>query len=215
MKSGYIVFLAVFALLVSPIYGQNKVDKLGPLRTSKKIVSVFNLSDKPDYAIQIIALKYPAGEPGFFNNVEEAREFDCADGFMRYTVGSYPNKKAAQNELVYYRDLGYTQAFIVNTSKYILKGGKSVSSGINFKPDPNKTYTIQLSAFRFPVYLSHFKGLEEKNIMEFYLDDKIYRYTIGKYKYEEAVAELGQIKAKGFKNAYVRELDSYLPYQIE
>ncbi|MCW3787034.1 SPOR domain-containing protein [Plebeiibacterium sediminum] len=215
MKSTYIIFLAVFTLIFSSISAQNKVDKLGPLRTSKKIVSVFELSDKPDYAIQIIALKYPAGEPGFFNNVQEAREFDCADGYMKYCVGSYETHKSAENELIYYRDLGYTQAFIVNTSKYTLKSNNNYSGNTKFKPDPNKTYTIQLSAFRFPVYLSHFKGIEQDDIMEFYLKDKIYRYTTGKYKYEEAVAELGKIKDKGFKNAYVTELDAYLPYQIE
>ncbi len=215
MKSTYIIFLAVFTLLFGSVYAQNKVDKLGPLRTSKKIVSVFELSDKPDYAIQIIALKYPAGEPEFFNNVQEAREFNCADGYMKYCVGSFATHKLAENELVYYRDLGYTQAFIVNTSKYNLKGDESNVGNRNFVPDPNKFYTIQLSAFRFPVYLSHFKGIEQDDIMEFYLKDKIYRYTTGKYKYEEAVAELGKIKAKGFKNAYVTELDCYLPFQIE
>ncbi len=215
MKSTYILFLAVLTLVFGAINGQNKVDKLGPLRTSKKIISVFELSTKPDYAIQIIALKYPAGEPGFFNNVQEAREFNCADGYMKYCVGSYPSYKQAENELVYYRDLGYKQAFIVNTSNYHLKGDSNYSGSKNFSPDPNKTYTIQLSAFRFPVYLSHFKGLNEDDIMEFYLKDKIYRYTIGKYKYDDAVDELGSIKAKGFKNAFVTELDAYLPYQIE
>ncbi len=215
MKSTYIIFLTVLTLLFNPLKGQNKVDKLGSLRTSKKIVSVFELSSKPDYAIQIIALKYPAGEPGFFNNVQEAREFNCADGYMKYCVGSYATHKLAENELVYYRDLGYTQAFIVNTSKYKLKGDNNYVSNAKFVPDPNKTYTIQLSAFRFPVYLSHFKGIEQDDIMEFYLKDKIYRYTTGKYKYDEAVAELSKIKEKGFKKAYITELDAYLPYQIE
>jgi len=215
MKSAYILFLSVLTFVFGSIYGQNKVDKLGPLRTSKKIISVFELSSKPDYAIQIIALKYPAGEPGFFNNVQEAREFNCADGYMKYCVGSFLTYKEAQNELIYYKDLGYSQAFIVNTSNYTLTGDNSYSNAKKFIPDPNKTYTIQLSAFRFPVYLSHFKGLNEDDIKEFYLKDKIYRYTIGEYTYEQAVAELANIKAKGFNNAFVTELDAYLPYQIE
>jgi len=207
-KSFYI--LAVLLGFSSIINGQNKVDKLAGLRTAKKIVSVSIVPQHPEYAIQIIALKYPAGEPGFFKNVNEAREFSCADGFVRYCVGSFDSFDAAKAELVYYKDLGYVQSFVVNTQNYVLDGSKVRWT---FKPDPNKSYTIQLSAFRFPVYLSHFKGVE--NVMEFYMDDKIYRYTIGKYSYEDAVQQLSSIKTLGFKDAYVTELDAYLPFQIE
>ncbi len=210
MKTKYIISLTALMTLCVFTYAQ-KVDKLTALRTSKKIISVSELSNQPDYAIQIIALKYPAEEPAFFKKVQEAREFDCADGFVRYTVGSFSSYKAAHGELIYYKDLGYHQAFVVNTSNYSLKGDRKQNT--NFKPDLNKSYTIQLSAFRFPVYLSYFKGVD--NVMEFYLKDKIYRYTVGKYAYDQAVSDLGRYKAMGFKSAFVTELDAYLPYQIE
>jgi hypothetical protein len=210
MNTKYIISLTALMALCVFTYAQ-KVDKLTALRTSKKIISVSELSHQPDYAIQIIALKYPAEEPAFFKKVEEAREFDCADGFVRYTVGSFSSYKAAQGELIYYKDLGYHQAFVVNTSAYTLKGDRKQNT--NFIPDLNKSYTIQLSAFRFPVYLSYFKGVD--NVMEFYLKDKIYRYTVGKYPYDQAVSDLGRYKAMGFKSAFVTELDAYLPYQIE
>lgn len=208
MKTKFILFLtALFIVLIS--VNAQKNDRLAALRTSKKIISISTLSTKADYAVQIIALKFPPEEPGFFKNIEEAREFECSDGYVRYTVGSFGSYQEAKAELNYYKELGYVQSFVVNTSKYKLNG----SGKLNFNPDPNKTYTIQLSAFRFPVYLSHFKGVNE--IMEFYPDDKIYRYTVGMYSYEDALEKLASIKNLGFKSAYVTELDRYLPYQIE
>lgn len=210
--SHFIICVVIFITLFGTLNAQGKIDKLKDLRTSKKIVSVTTLSQSADFAIQIIALKFPAKEPGFFKNIDEAREFDCTDGYMRYCVGSFDSFNAAKNELIYYKDLGYHQAFIVNTSQYVLKGGLGTPHK-SFKPDPNKMYTIQLSAFRFPVYLSYFKGVED--VMEFYLKDKIYRYTVGNYKYEVAHQHLSAIKNLGYKDAYVTELDSYLPYKIE
>lgn len=208
MKNIYILtFLLVTCL--TGVQSQQRKDKLAALRTSKNIVSVTSVPETDDYAIQIIALKEPAREPSFFKNIEQAREFSCADGYARYTVGSFTSFAKAKNELAYFKNLGYTQAFVVNTAKYNL--GNNARRG--FKPDPNKRYTVQLSAFRFPVYLTFFKGIED--VKEFYLKDKIYRYTVGSYSYEDAVAQLANIKAKGFKDAYVAELDAYLPYQIE
>lgn len=210
--SNFIICVIMFITLFGTISAQGKIDKLKDLRTSKKIVSVTTLSQSADFAIQIIALKYPAGEPSFFKNVEEAREFDCADGYMRYCVGSFGSFNAAKSELVHYQDLGYDQAFIVNTSKYVLTGENKFQKN-GFIPDPNKMYTIQLSAFRFPVYLSYFKGLED--VMEFYLKDRIYRYTVGNYKYEDAELHLPSIKALGYNDAFVTELDAYMPFKIE
>ncbi len=208
MRANYILslFLTVSLISAKAQYGK---DKLAELRTSKKIVSVTSAPTTNDFAVQIIALKYPAEDPNFFKNIGQAREFKCSDGYVRYTVGSFSTYNEAKSEVIYYKDLGYIQSFVVNTAEYQL--GNNVKRG--FKPDPNKRYTIQLSAFRFPVYLTHFKGLE--NIKEFYLKDRIYRYTIGDYEYNDAVAELSSIKAKGYPDAYVTELDAYIPYQIE
>ncbi len=206
MKLKYIISITCFVISLQLV--AQKRDKLAALRTSKKIVSVLNLPTHPDYAIQIIALQYPAEEPGFFNNIDQAREFSCTDGYTRYTVGSYSTFQEAAADLSSFKDLGYSQAFVVNVARFNINNAAK-----GFIPDPNKTYTIQLSAFRFPVYLSFFKGVDD--VMEFYLKDKIYRYTVGRYKYEEAVKALPAIKALGYKNAYVTELDAYMPYKIE
>jgi hypothetical protein len=209
MGSKYVILFTALITLCTTGFSQKKVDKLGSLRTAKKIISVSSVSNSDDYAIQIIALKYPAEDPEFFNNVDEAREFTCSDGYVRYCVGNFYSYDEAKSKISYFKQIGYNQAFVVNTKEYVLNGKEND----DFKPDPNKTYTIQLSAFRFPVYLSHFKGID--NVMEFYLKDKVFRYTIGKYKYNKAVNELPSIKALGYKDAFVAELDAYLPYQIE
>lgn len=208
MKTNYILTL-LLVICLTGVQAQQRKDKLAALRTSKTIVSVWSVPVNDEYAVQIIALKLPAGEPSFFKNIEQAREFSCADGYVRYTVGSYPDYDQAKKEVLYFKNLGYTQAFVVNTAKYNLKkSGKR-----SFVPDPNKRYTIQLSAFRFPVYLNHFKGLE--GVKEFFLKDNIYRYTIGNFSHSDAVVELGNIKSKGYPSAFVTELDAYLPFQIE
>ncbi len=117
MKTNYIISFLLIVCLTG-IEAQYGKDKLGSLRTSKKIVSVTALPTSDDYAIQVIALKEPAAAPGFFKNIDQAREFRCADGFVRYTVGSFSDYNSAKAEIIYYKDLGYVQAFVVNTPKY-------------------------------------------------------------------------------------------------
>jgi hypothetical protein len=186
-------------------------DKLDNLRTQKKIIRM-DKAVEPYYAIQIIALKLPPGEPGFFKQVDVAYEFPCADGYVRYCVGQFSSYQAALAQLESVRARGYSQAFVVNTKKYVLDGS-SWTSLAAVKIDPNKTYTVQLSAFRFPVYLTHFKDLED--VMEFRMKDKLFRYCVGKYPGSSAKEELARIKAKGYKDAHLVELDAYLPFQIE
>lgn len=163
----------------------------------------------PYYAIQIIALKHPPGDPKFFTNIDMAREYPCLDGYFRFCVGQYASYEEAKSQVESVKSLGYDQAFVVNTAEY----GMKEQTGRSNKIDPNKTYTVQLSAFRFPVYLSYFKGLE--NVMEFRLKDKIFRYCIGKVKGSVAREEVAKYKAMGYKDAFLVELDSYLPFQIE
>ena len=202
--------LFVYALSILNISAGNS-DKLTNLRTQKKIVRM-DKAVSPYYSIQIIALKEPPGEPAFFNKVNVAFEFPCADGYVRYCVGQYNNWSEAQAQLASIKALGYGQAFVVNTRKYDLEG--SVWSNNSAKQiDPNKIYTVQLSAFRFPVYLSHFKDLE--NIMEFRMKDKVFRYTIGKYPGSSAKDELQRYKSMGYKDAYLVEFDKYAPFMIE
>jgi hypothetical protein len=185
-------------------------DKLSQLRTDKKIVTV-DKATAPYYAIQILALTQPPQEPGYFKNIDAAREFVCADGYVRYVVGSYNSFKEAAADLSKYIDLGYKGAFVVNTSKL---GAQSSGFGNTvLKIDPAKTYLIQLSAFRFPVYLTYFEKID--NVLEFYMKDKIYRYTTDKISGTSVESELKRIKGLGYNGAFIVEFDKYQSFQIE
>ena len=186
-------------------------DKLEALRTQKKVVRM-DEPVAPYYSIQIIALKEPPREPAFFTKVNVVYEYPCSDGFVRYCVGKFNTREAAMAQLPSIKALGYDQAFVVNTKKYSLSDSKW-SSDKTKKIDPNKIYTVQLSAFRFPVYLSYFKNVD--NVMEFRMKDKIFRYTVGKFKGSEAKEELEKIKALGYKGAFLVEFDRYAPFKIE
>jgi len=166
----------------------------------------------PYYSIQILALKEPPQEPAFFKKVNVVYEYPCADGFVRYCVGKFNTWNAAAEELASIKALGYDQAFVVNTKKYNFSDSDWSSSNTK-EIDPNEIYTIQLSAFRFPVYLSYFKNVD--NVMEFKMKDKIFRYTVGKFPGTEAEAELEKIKALGYKDAFLVEFDRYAPFKIE
>jgi len=202
--------LFVYALSILNISAGNS-DKLSNLRTQKKIVRM-DKAVSPYYSIQIIALKEPPESPSFFNKVNVAYEYPCADGYVRYCVGQFNSWNSAQAQLSSIKALGYAQAFIVNTGKYNIEAAVWSSNAAK-EIDPNKTYTVQLSAFRFPVYLSHFKDME--NVMEFRMKDKIFRYTVGKFPGTSAKEELQRIKSMGYKDAYLVEFDKYAPFKIE
>ena len=202
--------LIVYALSILNISAVTP-DKLEVLRTEKKIVRVEKLA-APYYSIQIIALQEPPREPGFFTKVNVAYEYPCTDGYVRYCVGKFNTREAAEAQLPSIKALGYNQAFVVNTKRYKFNVSEWGSDNSK-KIDPDKTYTVQLSAFRFPVYLSHFKNLDD--VMEFRMKDKIFRYTVGKFPGTNAKEELEKIKALGYKDAFLAEFDKYAPFKIE
>ncbi len=202
----------IVAILMLAGTGVIKADRLDALRTNKKIIRMSE-AQAPYYAIQIIALAKPPQMPSFFKNVDVAREYPCNDGYLRFCVGQYNSYEEAKAAVQGVKDRGYDQAFVVNTAEYSINGAAAAVSRSTKKIDPNKTYTVQLSAFRFPVYLSHFKNIDD--VMEFRMKDKIFRYTTGSFKGDVATQELEKIKALGYKNAHLVELDKYMPYKIE
>ncbi len=210
----YFVFLLVVLFQVSVV--ESRGDVLETLRTSKKIMPVSSLT-APYFAIQILALKLPPTNPAFFSNVELAYEYNCNDGFVRYTVGPYESYALAKADIERVRALGFEDPFVVDVRKYDLK--EDYSSAFRFDekgklpPDPKGIYTIQLAAFRYPVYVSHFAEFE--NVMEFYFKDEIYRYCVGKYSGDKALENLARVRAMGYPQAYLVLLENYLPFQIE
>lgn len=205
-----LVLTYIFLLFASLVAYSQTEDLLSQMRTNKKIVTVENAT-APYYSIQILALNHPPQDAGYFKSIDNAREFICADGFVRYVVGQYNSFKDAAADLDKYKALGYEGAFVVNTSKLGMQASSYAKA--SFKIDPNKTYLVQVSAFRFPVYLAYFEKLEK--VLEFYMTDKIYRYSTDKVLGSNVEAELQRIKGLGFTDAFIVEYDKYQSFQIE
>jgi hypothetical protein len=204
-------FLGV-VLLFQSLWGDALADKLAYLRSAKKIVAVHEIS-APYYAIQILALKRPPQNPSFFKNIDKANEYVCADGYVRYTVGGFESKEEARRNIPRVKSMGYTECFVVDIRDYILVGSRSSSVSYDVELDENATYTVQIAAFRYPVYTSEFEEFDD--VMEFYLDDKIYRYTVGRYSGAEAKRALERIKSMGYPQAHLVPYEKYKPYRIE
>jgi hypothetical protein len=110
-----LVLIYIFLLFGSLVAYSQTEDLLSQMRTNKKIVTVENAT-APYYSIQILALTGPPQNAEYFKNIDNAREFICADGFVRYVVGEYNSFKLAAVDLDKYKALGYEGAFVVNTS---------------------------------------------------------------------------------------------------
>ncbi len=77
-----------------------------------------------------------------------------------------------------------------------------------------KTYTIQIAAYRYPLYTKEFNLKDE--VMEFYCSDNIYRYTVGQFGDEaQARAKLKEIKDSGYPDAFLIDYKKYEVYRIE
>jgi len=78
---------------------------------------------------------------------------------------------------------------------------------IDEEGDP--VYTIQLSAAKKPVKPGFYQSLD--NIKVYHGKDGYYRYTYGKFvSLKFAELKLEELKKKGYTNAYVKEISSYI-----
>jgi len=220
---------------------QVNIDENNEVRTSKKIMPVDKIT-KPYYTVQILALKDAPKDPNFFDDIEICREFSCTDGYKRYTVGQYETAELAAKSIPRIKALSpkYEKAFVANTETYNIalnefrsnyntetqpakeepqtvkntdSTDKVTESATQEPLDPNKTYTIQLTASRYPFYTSELKGFTD--VYEFFMPDKVYRYCEGKYKSSEVEAELKKAIKLGYNEAFFVEWDKYAPYKIE
>ncbi|MCR5696449.1 MAG: SPOR domain-containing protein [Marinilabiliaceae bacterium] len=195
------------------------------LRTNKQIITVENGAGAPKYSIQLLAVNNPPEDANFFASLDKVYEFICADGFIRYCVGDYDNFADANAKLDEVRSSGYKDAFVVNTKKLGATSTYSKSStahsgktligagGRRVAIIDDREYVVQLAAFRYPVYLSFFEGIEP--VYEYRLNDKIFRYTTAPCNGTEIEERLNEMIAKGYKGAFVVEYDRYAPFKIE
>lgn len=197
-------------MLLQSLLAEVSADKLAHLRSAKKIVAVQEIS-APYFAIQILAIQRPPQNPSFFKNIDKANEYVCADGYVRYTFGAFNSKEEARQNIERVKSMGYTECFIVDVRDFNL--GKTNTRVSAFEPDGNTIYTVQLAAYRYPVYTSEFEEFDD--VMEFYPDDRIYRYTVGRYSGEEAKSALNRIKSMGYPQAHLVPLEKYNAFRIE
>lgn len=187
-------------------------DKLSHLRTSKKITTVTSI-EAPYYTIQIVALRLPPGEPEFFRDVDKVDEYKCDDGYVRYTVGRYNTFSDAAKDLDTYKNMGFNDVFVLNTRKITLDKSKYQPSSNAVGPIAGKLYTVQIAAYRFPVYVNEFSEFD--NVSEYYMDDRIYRYCVGEYDGSVAMQELNKIRREGYPNAFLVPVEKYEQFRIE
>lgn len=185
-------------------------DKLQSLRTNRQIITMEG-AQAPYYSIQVLALKSPPSDADFFNKLDRVKEYPCGDGFVRYCVGDYETASQALANLESVRAMGYPEAFVVNTKR--LGASQGGFGAKELVIDPQSNYLIQLSAFRFPVYITFFKEFEQ--IFEFRMNDNIYRYTTPPISGVQVKEELVRIKQLGYRDAFIVEVDRYMPFKIE
>lgn len=203
------IFILIFAFTS---IGYSYADKLAHLRTTKKIVTMASIN-APYYTIQIVALRLPPGEPEFFRDVDKVFEYVCNDGFVRYTVGRYSSFADAAKELPKYQGMGYNDVFVLNTRKISLDKNDYQPSSNEIGPLAGVEYTVQLAAYRFPVYVNEFEEFD--NVAEYYMKDRIYRYCVGAYDGSIASQELVKIRKMGYPNAFLVPMEKYRPFKIE
>lgn len=210
MKLRELLILTLSVLYLAPVHA----DKLAHLRSSRQIITVDQIS-APYYTIQVVALKEPPQNAEFFAELKEVYEYNCNDGFVRYTVGRYASFGDALDDLNILKANGYQDAFILNTRKISIvnTSGSSFTVDKNQAPVAGRRYTIQIAAFRFPVYVSEFKEFD--SVVEYYMADKIYRYCVGDYDGSEVMAELLKVRERGYQNAFLVPIEKYAPYRIE
>ena len=210
MKCTRTLILLLILFIAKPM----SADRLASLRSARQIVTVESVS-APYYTTQVVALKEPPGNAAFFAKLSEVFEYDCSDGFVRYTVGRYQRFSDAINDLNALKADGFTDAFILNTRKITLNGSSSEAPVVDKTANPiaGVRYTVQIAALRYPVYVSEFEHFD--SVQEYYMRDKIYRYCVGDVDGSEAKAELARVKSLGYPNAFLVPMEKYAPFRIE
>ena len=150
-------------------------------------------------------------------------------GQTKCFMGRYDTYSLAKSALVELANK-YTGAFVVSSEKIFdsnvpdnasatVQQKKTTPVPSKVKPEKpvsttKKVYTVQIAAYRYPLYTKEF-NLEE-DVMEFYCSDNIYRYTVGKLSNEAAARELlKKIKGSGYPDAFLIDYMKYEVYRIE
>ncbi len=208
-NKGYVYTLGSFTDKSSAIKLLNKAIDNGfadaKIISTKEYKSIIKVKPNPIttsnnkkavYSIQIKALSHPV-KISQFKNIKGIKEYLGADGYYRYTYKEFKTKEEARNHLNEVTNKGYIDAFIIDINKYKQREIKG-----------NAEYTIQLKALKNPINIKFFNNL--KGVKEFIANDGYYKYSIGSYKtMSEARKSLKNIKSKGYKDAFIVNVEKY------
>jgi outer membrane protein OmpA-like peptidoglycan-associated protein len=130
-----------------------------------------------------------------------------SDSMSLYVLGVFYNRPDAVKYLAYASEKGFNEAYVIN--QYELNGeAKSQYNRIQVISNTKgkKTYTIQIKAARSPVNMNTLKEIH--GIKELLGEDGFYRYITGEYSTLAGAKDaLKTIRASGYKDAFIRELN--------
>jgi outer membrane protein OmpA-like peptidoglycan-associated protein len=163
--------------------------------------SVPNLDEfHPPFSIQLLALKNPA-KLDDFENAENVKQILSSDGFYRYIYGVYDKYNDAQEDLVNFVMKGYTDAYIIEISRF----GKSDNEDWDEEKNYSFYYTIQFSATKKQADQTRFEDLG--NVVMTKGSDGFYRYSTGIYLNKlEAEKDLENFRNMGFADAFIKKI---------
>lgn len=155
------------------------------------------------------------------------------DGQTKCFLGKFETYEEAKAALEPLKVGKYSGAFVISSDKIFAPGevvelpsipevkedkleslAKNVEKKTAAKKTGIKVYSVQIAAYRYPLYTKDFK-LEDE-VMEFYCSDNIYRYTIGRFTDAEEARKLKKkIRESGYPDAFLIDYEKYESYRIE
>lgn len=186
------------------------------------IVFSFAIFGQSFYTIQVRSL---SREVALTEDEVAAGMWQLKQGsLIKCFFGKYDTYEEAKTALSPLKLSQFKDAFVVSSDRLVGLDDSSIPLVVNAnaqkvipKSQPIskvQSYTVQVAAYRFPLYAKDFNLQDE--IMEFYCNDNIYRYTVGKFESQEEAREyLKKIKESGYPDAFLIDYSKYEVYRIE
>jgi outer membrane protein OmpA-like peptidoglycan-associated protein len=131
------------------------------------------------------------------------------DTVSMYVLGVFYNKADAQKYLIYLKENGLNQAYILNQYELDKESDPEVKNDptLSVKQTNIQLYTVQVKATKKPLNIdSVFVGLE--GIKEMKAEDGFYKYFYGEFRtLSKAKEALQFIKKSGYDDAFIRQIN--------
>jgi outer membrane protein OmpA-like peptidoglycan-associated protein/tetratricopeptide (TPR) repeat protein len=181
------------------------------IRQEVYIPEHLRLSSSMAYSIVLIKSSENLGSSYFsglkLNDIQLIRPVKT-DSETLYVLSAFYSKNDASKYLDFAIKNGFKDAYIINNYEINMASKSSVSTKSESIPNTSDiAYTIQLMATKEKLNMNKFKGID--GVKEIASDDGLYRYISGQYSsFSKAKAALSAIQGSGFKDAFIRELNS-------